>query len=328
MAARNNELFAGTFGAGVFYSNNNGKSWEARYAGIEGTKVMALAVSGNYMFAGTYGKGMFRSSNNGISWKPIMSGTVFSFLIDGTDLYAGGYEGVYLSTNYGDNWVAVNSGMERRTIYALAVSDSILFAGTDSGIFRSINKGITWTVMNTGLPLPSFDVRSIVICDTSIFAGGYFHGVFVSRDMAKHWTVIIYNLSIRDLNIMALAVKDSFLFAGTEQGRVFRRYVSGITEPTSVKHEKEQPTEFKLSQNYPNPFNPTSKIEYSIPQTAFVTLKVYDILGKEIATLVNEEKLAGNYEVNFNGNRLSSGIYFYKIQAGGYSSMKKMVLLK
>ena len=88
------------------------------------------------------------------------------------------------------------------------------------------------------------------------------------------------------------------------------------------------PIEYILSPNYPNPFNSSTKIKYSIPNTSLVTLKVYDILGKEIATLVNEEKPAGNYEVNFNGNRLSSGIYFYKIQAGGYSSMKKMVLLK
>ena len=86
--------------------------------------------------------------------------------------------------------------------------------------------------------------------------------------------------------------------------------------------------DFCLSQNYPNPFNSTTKIGYSIPKTSFVTLKVYDILGREVAALVNGEKPAGNYEVEFNGNGLSSGIYFYKIQAGNFSSVKKMILVK
>ena len=86
--------------------------------------------------------------------------------------------------------------------------------------------------------------------------------------------------------------------------------------------------DFHLAQNYPNPFNPSTKIEYSIPHASFVILKVYDILGREVATLVNEEKSVGNYNIEFNGNNLSSGTYFYKLQAGDYSSVKKMILIK
>jgi len=86
--------------------------------------------------------------------------------------------------------------------------------------------------------------------------------------------------------------------------------------------------EFKLEQNYPNPFNPTTAIRYSISQSEFVSLKVFDILGNEIATLANEEKSAGNYEVNFNASALSSGIYFYKLQAGSLVETKKMILLR
>ena len=88
------------------------------------------------------------------------------------------------------------------------------------------------------------------------------------------------------------------------------------------------PSEYSLFQNYPNPFNPSTTITYQIPQTGFVTLKVYDILGREVATLVNEEKAAGNYEVQFTGNGLTSGIYFYQINAGAYFDTKKMVLLR
>ena len=90
----------------------------------------------------------------------------------------------------------------------------------------------------------------------------------------------------------------------------------------------EIPTEFSLDQNFPNPFNPTTKIRYSIPQNAHVTLKLYDILGREVMTLVNGEKSPGVYDVELNMNNYPSGIYIYSIQAGDYFQIKKLVLLK
>lgn len=98
-------------------------------------------------------------------------------------------------------------------------------------------------------------------------------------------------------------------------------------ELTDVKNEV-IPTKLVLEQNYPNPFNPTTSIKFSIPKQEFVNLKVYDILGKEITTLVNEVKSAGNYEVNFNASNLPSGTYFYRIQSGNYVETKKMILIK
>ncbi|NLT51936.1 MAG: T9SS type A sorting domain-containing protein [Ignavibacteria bacterium] len=89
-----------------------------------------------------------------------------------------------------------------------------------------------------------------------------------------------------------------------------------------------QPTEFALKQNYPNPFNPTTKIEFSIPAENNVEIKVYNILGMEVATLLNEHKQAGTHNVEFNANALSSGIYFYKISSGNFSAIKKMTLLR
>ena len=97
---------------------------------------------------------------------------------------------------------------------------------------------------------------------------------------------------------------------------------------TGIENIFFSPTKFKLFQNYPNPFNPGTKIQYSLGSRQFVSIKVYDVLGNEIATLVNEEKSAGEYEVNFNASNLSTGIYFYKLQTGNYSMIKKMVLLK
>ncbi len=97
---------------------------------------------------------------------------------------------------------------------------------------------------------------------------------------------------------------------------------------TAIIGKSNEPTTFKLEQNYPNPFNPSTTIKYSIPKQSFVTLKVYDILGKEIAILVNEEKPAGLYEVNWNANNLASGVYLYQIKSGNYFETKKMILLR
>ncbi len=85
---------------------------------------------------------------------------------------------------------------------------------------------------------------------------------------------------------------------------------------------------FELSQNYPNPFNPSTKIKYSIPQSADVTLKIFNTLGEEIETLVSEEKPVGTYELNWNAANLPSGVYFYRLQAGDFVQTRKMILLK
>ena len=97
---------------------------------------------------------------------------------------------------------------------------------------------------------------------------------------------------------------------------------------TDVNPTKVIVNKFRLSQNYPNPFNPTTTIRYAIPQKSNITIKVYDILGKEITTLVNEEKSIGNHEVNFNGTNLSSGIYFYRMTSGSFTETKKLILFK
>ena len=88
------------------------------------------------------------------------------------------------------------------------------------------------------------------------------------------------------------------------------------------------PSGFSLAQNYPNPFNPVTSIKYVVGSLQFVTMKVYDLLGREVATLVNEEKPAGEYEVDFNSANLTSGIYFYQLKAGEFIKIRKMVLMK
>jgi hypothetical protein len=88
------------------------------------------------------------------------------------------------------------------------------------------------------------------------------------------------------------------------------------------------PLNYDLNQNYPNPFNPTTNIKYQIPNNGFVIMKIYDILGKEVVTLINEKQIAGNYEIKFDGSNLPSGIYFYKLNVNDFSAIKKMLLVK
>ena len=115
------------------------------------------------------------------------------------------------------------------------------------------------------------------------------------------------------------------------------KYVYGLKQidyDGSFEYSKEveidvtSPQKFSLEQNHPNPFNPTTTISYELPVKSVIRLKVYNTLGEEIATLVNEEKSAGRYEVEFDGSSLPSGVYIYRLTAGSYTASKKLVLLK
>lgn len=111
-------------------------------------------------------------------------------------------------------------------------------------------------------------------------------------------------------------------------GWMYLDYLAVPSAITGIKEEDYIPSTFSLEQNYPNPFNPETRITYHLPQSEKVILKVFDILGREIATLVNEEKSAGSYDVSFNASQLSSGVYLYRMQAGKFSQVHKMIYLK
>jgi hypothetical protein len=105
----------------------------------------------------------------------------------------------------------------------------------------------------------------------------------------------------------------------------FARYNENIT---GIISEKGAPSGYSLSQNYPNPFNPTTTIEFSIPQAGNISLKLFDVIGNEVTIIANEYLNSGNYNVNFNGSELASGVYIYRIQVNDFVSSKKLMLLK
>ena len=142
-------------------------------------------------------------------------------------------------------------------------------------------------------------------------------------------------------NLANIAANHSEIYVINSDGSNLKRITNTSSDATAINPDwypdgytdiesstGNLPQSFYLFQNYPNPFNPTTTIKYEIPKSGFVSLKVFDILGNEVASLVNGEKSAGNYQVHLNASTLSSGIYLYRLQTGGYSMIKKMMLIK
>jgi hypothetical protein len=135
---------------------------------------------------------------------------------------------------------------------------------------------------------------------------------------------------------LILSVQNISLQIRDESGKIINSVANNgdklvINNPAVSKiivNEEKIPEKYALEQNYPNPFNPVTRIKYSIPKDNFVTLKIYNTLGQEITTLVNEEKQAGTYEISFDATHLASGMYFYSISAGNFNQTKKMMLVK
>ncbi len=321
------KLFAATGGGGVFLSTNNGTSWNAVNNGIpNGYGVQSFAVSGSNFFAA--GSGVFLSTNNGTSWTKVgtINATVYALAVSGTNLFAGTNNGgVFLSTNNGTSWTAVNTGLNNLTVRVLANSSTYIFAGTDGGVYRSSNNGTSWTAVNNGFRLELLPVTAFAVSGTNLFAGTCGgDAVFLSTNNGTSWNWESQGLTYN--GVMSLVVSGTNLFAGTDLFGVWRR---PLLEMTSVERfSTDLPTHFSLDQNYPNPFNPTTTISFNLPSKSFVSLKVFDIMGREIATIVSEEMSAGSYSRQWNAANMSSGIYFYRLQACSFTETKKLILLR
>ena len=323
--AGGNYIFAGTYGGGVFLSINNGVTWSQ--TSLDSQYVWSLAISGSNIFAGT-NKGIFLSSNNGTNWTPINSGLT-NFVINalvvspnGTNIFAGTANGIFLSKDNGTNWVSIDSGLTNNYVWSLFVSDTNLFAGTEKGVFLSTNNGENWKQLG----LDTQYVWSFAKVDSILFVGTS-GGVFASTNNSFNWIPI--NSGLTNSDVTSLAIKDTNIFAGSLG--VYVLSLNNVFTPTGVKQIRNSyPKEFFLAQNYPNPFNPSTTINFAVQKESFVSIKVYDALGREISTLVNEEKPVGNYSVQLvlGNKQLASGVYFYRMQAGNFAETKKLIFLK
>ena len=297
---------------------------QVRY--IDSAKVLIVGNSGR----------MLLSTDWGNSWitpgTPALSNNLhsISFLTNKVG-WVGADNSIIKTINGGTIWLSKGESRNETEIFAL--NDTLLwktswkqitgnFDPPHNYIEQSTNGGSSWTQQYTGigyaLPAIYFDdlKRGFVL-------NGYVGGCFVTTNGGLNWSSQSIDGKLNDFCFIDIARgwivgNAGIIYKTTNGGGVF----------TDVEQQKEYfPTSLEM-QNYPNPFNPMTKITYSIPQTGFVKLKVFDLLGNEITTLVSEEKQKGNYEVEFDGSRLSSGIYFYQAIVGKNVITKKMMLIK
>lgn len=213
------------------------------------------------------------------------------------------------------------------------------FRTTNFGDFSSIaGQSVIWTASG-GVSRP--DIMGVRNANTHRF-GFFFWGAVDSLQYVSVNSAGAFNSTSTKMNGgtgvttgsygpavgMRLVANDSCFALYSAVGPANMWAASGCTGTVTGIGNSETPVSFKLSQNYPNPFNPVTKIAYALPKSGLVTLRVYDILGKEVATLVNEVKNAGSYSVDFNASNFTSGVYFYKIESNGFSDIKKMMLIK
>jgi hypothetical protein len=283
----------------ISVSTDAGLSWTTTNTITTENLNSIIAVQKTLFIAVGDGGTIIKTYDQGQTWEDhTVGGAKFNKIFDGGKVQAYGYlwaagDGgrIYATTNYGISWFPQSSG----------VTDNL-----NDIQFRSQNEGMV--VGDNGV------VRYTSNGGTTWQEDSYFSGL-TDGDIESVATV--------DFNAGIALVKNS-----TSDGGASTKMFIVSSDPLAVDDNEKSATYYSLKQNYPNPFNPTTKINYSVPEYGLVTIKVYDLLGKEIATLINEEKNAGNYEINFNGIGLPSGIYFYKLSAGNFSETKKLVLMK
>jgi len=163
------------------------------------------------------------------------------------------------------------------------------------------------------------------VSGNNIFTGTQSDGVFISTNNGTNWTQRNEGFPA-NIIVYTVVISNNYIFAGTNNAGVYRRPLGELVGIQPISNEI--PNQFSLSQNYPNPFNPNTIIRFKIKDSRLTTLKVFDVLGREVETLVNEQLKPGTYEVDFDGSKFSSGVYFYKFVAGEFVETKKMMLVK
>jgi len=329
----NNFIFLGTRGQGMIRSTNNGDDWEPINNGFPWPYVDAVCVNqnGDIYFSGI--GGVYRSTNNGDLWENVgLISQNHRSIISNKDGYI--YVGiakvdsseavVYRSTNNGSTWEKSDNGIDIQTVYSLTENvNGDLYAGGYEAIYRTTNKGISWQKTNLdSINASIYDLKANN--NGNIFAAAWGGGVFITTDDGQNWHTI--NSGLTNLTCKTLAINSSgFAFVGSFQSGVFR---SAQTTTSIAEGSNFLVNSYYLYQNYPNPFNPSTIISFYIPKSDQVKLIVYNVEGKEIETLINTELSSGFHEINFNGSKLASDVYFYRIITSEFINTKKFILIK
>ncbi|GBD86792.1 hypothetical protein BMS3Abin03_00716 [bacterium BMS3Abin03] len=321
---------------GIFLIKTNAAGdslWAKRYFGIKGTSVQQTQDGGYILTGSVFTNGA--DSNSNLYLMKISS--------DGDSLWAKSFglssnndEGYSVRQTNDSGFIITGAtysfGAGNSDILLLktnANGDSLWFktyGGSDADVGNSVrqtnNGGFIITGYTRSFGPCLYDVYTIKTDENgdTVFTKTFWWGISSNEQVA------IGN-SIRQTNDGGYIIVGTTEFLGADRVLLIKTNADGIV--TAVEQSpNNKPEQFYLEQNYPNPFNPTTSIQYAVSSRQFVSLKVYDVLGNEVATLVNEEKPAGTYEVNFDAGNLSSGVYLYQLRAGNFIQTMKMLLLK
>jgi len=295
---------------------------------------------------------------NGSSWSALGTGLnsfVYATAVSGSDLYVGGNFSAadgspasFIAKWNGSSWSALGGGAWN-VVYALAVNASagkMMVGGTFQNVGGGTIANYIASFTDSEDPLP-VEITSFIVVQnrldadlkwtTATEANNY--GFEIERrtlttsvnNQSSTWKKITFISGLGSTNSPhEYTFTDRNLSAGNYAYRIKQIDNSGAF--TYTKEAEVEiglvPREFTLSENYPNPFNPSTTIQFSLPQAGFITLKIYNTLGEEIASLISEKLDAGTYTKNWNATDISSGVYFYRLHAGSFVETKKLVLLK
>jgi photosystem II stability/assembly factor-like uncharacterized protein len=307
----------------LWKANINDCNWIQSAKGLTGGENRNIFIDNENIYI-CAGSDIFRSIDNALTWKNITEGRagqgLASVVVDGNTLYVINNNGLTISRDGGYIWSSNTSVPPRPSV--VYVNGSTLYLGSwDSGVYLSNTEGRTWVPANSGI------FTRAVTCfagNDSILFIGTDKGVYMSIDNGSSWQDQSQGLNSY---IHCLTLQGLHLFAGTDDG-VWFRPISEMMTDVNLKHNIEQP-HWVLKQNYPNPFNPTTKIDYTIYQKSRVTLKVFNRKGQEVATLVSQELLPGEYSSKWHTNNQPNGIYFYQLLVDGkVVATKKLTLIK
>jgi photosystem II stability/assembly factor-like uncharacterized protein len=328
-------LFASSWAGDVYKSSDNGTTWDTT-ASVDTAQTHILDMvlyPDNSILLGIFGY-IKRSTDKGASWIKIINGLPNSItnniaVTSEGIVYAVSQDKLCRANHIDSLFIVIKDSIYSSSppIYnRLSVgNDGLIFLAsqnTDSGIYRSTNYGDSWVRVSDHESVASISISE----DKYVVAGlGAGQGVLLSSDLGDTWFQINGGLPTDSYITWNQIDTDGYLYAAVAGRGLYKTnaIVTSIDENYQLDNYK-----YLLEQNYPNPFNPKTKIQYTVGKKQFVSLIVFDLLGRKVLTLVNEEKPIGNYEVEFDGTYLSSGIYFYQLRAGGFIQTKKMILLK
>jgi photosystem II stability/assembly factor-like uncharacterized protein len=313
---------------GAFRSTDKGENWQKITRPGNGFVFNLKKDKKNRIYALTYGSGLYRTTDKGESWlrldQNLFNRYFLAMAFDSLDnIYAGDGNRIFRSKDDGQTWTKVYEGIPLSAVTGLAVSPKgNIFAAVDyEGVVRSTDGGDTWELKSNGVPkyLSTLNINENGNIYATAMGSG---GIWQSADEGENWSNITSNLPFNQVN--RIIFRNNELYLATDESV----WKSNPDSLTSISEDDIKPKEYFLYQNYPNPFNPSTSIKYSLPQTGRVTLSIYDLLGREVIKLIDEEKPAGEYEINWNASFYPSGVYFLRMQAGEFSETRKLLLMK